>query len=183
MAWTTPATAVTGDIIPASFWNTYGRDNLAYLKSLLDGTGGAVTVTVPGPLRIENDANFGPNLFGGNPVFNFDPGDAILYDRAANIWNLYFGGSSKLAVNASGKITGTAFYNSGEISVTNGGTPTVSHGLGARPRFVSVYKATTSGSEDSKTQRVDPVTITNTQIFATPNTDGATRYYNIYAML
>lgn len=28
MAWTSPATAVTGDVIPAAFWNTNGRDNL-----------------------------------------------------------------------------------------------------------------------------------------------------------
>lgn len=28
MAWTAPATAVTGDIITAAFWNTNGRDNL-----------------------------------------------------------------------------------------------------------------------------------------------------------
>lgn len=28
MTWTAPATAVTGDVIPASFWNTNGRDNL-----------------------------------------------------------------------------------------------------------------------------------------------------------
>lgn len=31
MAWTTPATAVTGDVITASFWNSNGRDNLQYL--------------------------------------------------------------------------------------------------------------------------------------------------------
>jgi len=31
MTWTTPQTAVDGDLITAAFWNTNGRDNLVYL--------------------------------------------------------------------------------------------------------------------------------------------------------
>lgn len=31
MAWTSPATAVTGDVITAAFWNVNGRDNLLHL--------------------------------------------------------------------------------------------------------------------------------------------------------
>lgn len=33
MAWTAPADAVVGDVITASFWNTYSRDNLNALRA------------------------------------------------------------------------------------------------------------------------------------------------------
>ena len=33
MAWTTPTTVVTNDLMTASYWNTYVRDNLLALKS------------------------------------------------------------------------------------------------------------------------------------------------------
>lgn len=36
MAWTSPFTAVTSTVIAASDWNTYGRDNLNYLKDRVD---------------------------------------------------------------------------------------------------------------------------------------------------
>jgi hypothetical protein len=43
VAWTNPFTAITGNIITAADWNTSGRDDLNYLKGLLDGT---VTTTL-----------------------------------------------------------------------------------------------------------------------------------------
>ena len=38
MAWTTPGTAVAGDVLTAAFWNSNVRDNLAELANLADGT-------------------------------------------------------------------------------------------------------------------------------------------------
>lgn len=38
MAWTTPASYTTSEVVTASKLNTHLRDNLAYLKAVLDGT-------------------------------------------------------------------------------------------------------------------------------------------------
>ena len=38
MAWTTPRTWVAAEVVTASVMNTHVRDNLAYLKGILDGT-------------------------------------------------------------------------------------------------------------------------------------------------
>ena len=205
MAWTAPATAVTGDIVPASFWNTYGRDNLSYLKGLLDGTGGAITVTVPDRLQVANDANFslykagssplllfdtndyciydrgtntlsfvvggatralfdsagkitsvGPMnpandatfslyMLGGGPIVLFDTNDYLYYDRASNYWQFVIGGLQKLVIDANGKFTGVAFYDSGAVTVASGATVTMSHGLPAQPRFFTGSQNNGSG--------------------------------------
>jgi hypothetical protein len=43
--WSIPATVATGQIITAAYGNTYVRDNPAYLKAVIDGTG---TDKIPG---------------------------------------------------------------------------------------------------------------------------------------
>jgi hypothetical protein len=53
VAWTNPFTAVTSNIITAADWNTSGRDDLNYLKGLLDGTG-ADDVYFPGNARLND---------------------------------------------------------------------------------------------------------------------------------
>lgn len=141
MAWTTPATVVTGDIITAAYGNTYVRDNTAYLKGLLDGTGGAVTVTVPSQLNIANDANFNLIKAGSIVQITFDSGgDGLVYDRTANTYNFYIGNAVKLTLDANSKLTGAGFYDSGVFAVTAGATVTLTHGFGAaQPRFVWGY--------------------------------------------
>ena len=44
MAWTTPTTRSTSDLITASIWNTDLTDNLAYLKTSADRTAFALSV-------------------------------------------------------------------------------------------------------------------------------------------
>lgn len=48
MVWNAPATAVTGDLIPASFWNTNGRDNLSHLRAQTGGADAAANTVLAG---------------------------------------------------------------------------------------------------------------------------------------
>lgn len=59
MAWTTPATAITGDVIPAAFWNTNGRDNLnfIYLKRVVELTNRSGASVAAGDVVILDTAN------------------------------------------------------------------------------------------------------------------------------
>lgn len=59
MAWTAPATAVTGDVIPAAFWNTNGRDNLnfIYLKRVVELTNRSGASVAAGDVVILDTAN------------------------------------------------------------------------------------------------------------------------------
>lgn len=182
MAYTAVITVVTGDIIPASYGNTYLRDNMAYLKSLLDGTGGAVTVTVPNALRITNDSFFGLRNPGGGPLFEVDSGDYFYFDRATNTFQWVVGSVQKFLLDSNGKLTGAGFYSSGEVAVATGGSVAVNHGLGARPRFVQVWGSTASGAENSKTTPYSVGSATSTQLTFAQNT-GVTLYINFYAML
>lgn len=136
MPWSVPATVVTGDIITAAWGNTYVRDNPAYLMSLLNGTGGAITVTVPDRLQVSNDGNFALYKLAGGPIFVFDSNDYIYFDRASNYWQFVIDGLQKYLLDSNGKITGAGFYDSGNVTITAGASQTFTHGLGAQPRFV-----------------------------------------------
>ena len=47
MAFTTPGTAVAGEVLTAAFWNEQVRDNTVYLKTEADAVGMTHIVTVP----------------------------------------------------------------------------------------------------------------------------------------
>jgi YD repeat-containing protein len=68
MAWTNPITVVTGDIIPASYGNTYVRDNTRYLK----GMDGAVSIdsgmNVAGALDVNGAGDIQTDLIVGRRV-------------------------------------------------------------------------------------------------------------------
>lgn len=194
MPYVTIPTVVTGDIIPASHGNLL-KANLDYHQGLLDGTGGAVTVTVPSALAIANDAAFVAYKPGATtPAFQFDTGDYMYYDRTANTWNFDIGSGIVLSFPASGKLTGTGFYSSGEFSVANNVSANVSHGLPARPRFVFGFYNTASGTENAKsipiwpsgtllTNNVRISAVTSTQISVSNDATGATIYAWVYAIL
>jgi hypothetical protein len=233
MSYAVVPTAVTGDIIPASYGNIL-RDNDAAFKAVLDGSAQAFgsafypttdanlnlqmsggnpllvvdtndylrftrstnllewliasavkfSVASDGTVTVAGDANFNLQVFGSEPYIILDSGDYLRYLRSTNTLGFYVGSAQKLACDANGKLTGAGFYDSGEVAVTNGSAITVSHGLSARPRFVKIYKATASGTADSKTIPDSPAiaTVSNTQIITSNNADGATRYCNLYAM-
>jgi len=195
VVWNSPSTVVTGDIITAAWGNTYVRDNTAYLKGLLDGTGGAVGVTVPSSFAVENDALFGMFKSGGSPYIRLDSGDQIYYDRTNNILYFAVGTVNKLAIDSNGKITGAAFYSSGEVSLANNTVSTLSHGLPGRPRLITGFHAGGSTTEDGKTFPITPgdpsqwatpagvyLQLANSTQLQINNKSGATIYFHVYAM-
>lgn len=147
MAWTSPRTWVAlTTAITAAALNTDLRDNLNYLKGLLDGTG-STDVTVPADLYVANDANFGLQK-STNPRLLFDSGpDEIAYDRTNNLYAIKVAGANALTIDSTGKLTGAGFYDSGAVSIAAGVSTDFSHGLGARPRFVRGWFSTV-GSAD-----------------------------------
>lgn len=184
MAWTAPITYVSGAVATAAGMNTYVKDDLAYLKTVVDGTTPATALEIA-------DANF--KIYNNAGVFmliQFDTGtDDFYYDRTNNLFYWRIGGVNKLSLDGTGKLTGAGFYSSGETSITNGNSATLAHGLGARPRFVAGFHLGTTGTEDAK---VVPVVLGSTaSVVGTLNVDatniivannfGATRFVHIYA--
>jgi hypothetical protein len=155
MAWTAPATVVTGDIITAAWGNTFVRDNPNYLKGLLDGTG-ADNVTVPAQLAFVNDAQFFANKDGTGPYFRFDTGDYIQYDRTNNRYDIYIGGALMLRLDGSGRLLGgAAAWRSGIFTVAAGATVDTNHAWGTaalRPAFVWGYYAAGAQTLDTNVQ-------------------------------
>lgn len=197
MAWTSPRTWVANvTAITALALNTDLRDNLNYLKGLLDGTG-ADNVTVPANLRIANDAAFELFLSGGNPWLELDTDDALVYNRASDIFLVRIGGTNVLQVASNGKLIGSAFYDSGQITAASGaGVQTALHGLGARPRVVAGIESATSGvvGVDSSSSVVGLMTRSgggsvvnfsdhNNSNIRYTNSGGSTMYIRIFAML
>lgn len=193
MAWTSPKTWSVAEKVTAALMNTHLRDNLLWLRGVLDGTG-SDDVTVPAELRIENDANF--KLLKASstlPAVQFDTGgDSHYYDRTANTHNLEVGGTAVLTVDADGKLSGNGFVESAEYTITNGSTQNIAHGLPATPRvvigrygtatgdsgrtraLVNSYVAVTSGARISEWGATNIVVINNT---------GATIYVKVWAQI
>ena len=101
MPFSSLPTVVSGSVIATS-WGNGAKANDDYLKSLLDGTGGAIDVAVPAELAIENDALFRFRLDAVGPLFNVDTNDYLVYNRSANTWHLAIGGANVLTVAATG---------------------------------------------------------------------------------
>jgi hypothetical protein len=155
MAWTSPRTWVSG-ILSSAALNTDVRDNENYLKGLLDGTGTDAVIT-PTTLQIANTANWLLALTGGFPLINFDANDYIIYDRTNNLFRLGIGGADKLDIDANGKITGGAVWNSGRFAVAAGATVDTNHGwltLGLRPAFVLGFYQAGTQTPDVNIQQV-----------------------------
>jgi hypothetical protein len=181
MGYSAVPTAVTGSVVTAAYGNIL-RDNDAAFKAILDGTAQALGTS----FSPTTDTGYHLDLVSGDPRIIFDTNDYEWYLRSTNVWTIVIGGNSVITLDANGKITGKGFYDSGEVAVTNGSAITVSHGLSARPRFYSIFKATATGSADSKTiVGTNPAltTVSSTQLITTNNSDGATRYCNLYAEL
>ena len=160
MAWTSPRTWVANvTAITALALNTDLRDNLNYLKGLLDGTGGDYVVT-PEELYVENDLNFALFKDGGlNPTLVADTNDWLTYSRASNSWNFLVGGASTLVLASDGKLTGTGFYESTTAGtlITSGSSQGFLHGLGAQPRYVFVWYGTSGAG--NQTNVATPATL------------------------
>lgn len=68
MAWTTPATVVTGDVIQASWANTHVRDNSRYLKGLDGPTGFSDDISVAGSVTTTGDADIAGDAYVAGAV-------------------------------------------------------------------------------------------------------------------
>jgi hypothetical protein len=155
MAWTAPRTWVANAVLAAAQLNTDIRDNLLYLKGLLDGTG-ADAVSFPTTAQF-GLSNFFAGPSGGNPLLNLDSGDGLSYDRAANVLTVTIGGLAKLQVDANGKLTGAALWNSGRFAVAAGATVDTNHAwltAGLRPAFVLGFYQAGTQTPDNNIQQV-----------------------------
>lgn len=218
MAWSTPITYVSGAVATAAGMNTYVKDDLIALKAFQDATPFTVPLANSGGYKYgsatllfeRNGATYVGNnvIHNGTNFFVLDStGHAMWMEEIGDTggidhWRVYRSpaGSnpgafvSMLDLDASGKLTGKGFYDSGEVSIASGLIATVSHGLAARPRFVACFAHTATGTADSKTRPATPQgegtlpanavisTVTSTQIQVTNGT-ASTRFINIYAML
>lgn len=192
MAWVSPRTWVASAILTAAQLNTDVRDNLNYLKGLLDGTG-SDAVTVPGVLNIMADSLFSFQKTSGDPIWVMDANDWLQWQRASNALRLVIGAVEKFAIDGNGKLTGAGFFDSGEVSIAATGYLSVPHGLPARPRFVSAWGGLSSGTANSKTlpfghsTQIPANELTINDVDATRvylyNGYGATRYANVYCIL
>lgn len=79
MAWTTPGTAVAGDVLTASFWNSNVRDNLNDHESRFKSYGTAVTRTTNTTSTATTFAS-ASNIFASNLTFTADGTSAYVVE-------------------------------------------------------------------------------------------------------
>jgi|SRR5215471_4368249 len=91
MAWTTPTTRSTGNLITASIWNTDLVDNLILLKTSIanDGTLSSSGGLLSGPeLRGYKETYANPTISSGTLTLNFSLGNHFTVSLNANITTL-----------------------------------------------------------------------------------------------
>lgn len=101
-----------------------------------------------------------------------------------------------LILSLAGKLTGKGFYDSGEVTLANGGIVTLTHGLGARPRYYAgVYNTVAGTTGDASTTAMTPVSIhpiaatalrvnwINNASINLVNDGASTAYFRVFAML
>jgi hypothetical protein len=97
MAWTTPRTWVTNEIVTAAQLNSHLRDNTRFLKGL-DGN-----ITLEDRVIIDGDANFYAEIDGGSDaLLSMDSTDTFKYDRGANFFQFNIAGAEEAQINANG---------------------------------------------------------------------------------
>ena len=167
MPFTAPVTVVSGSVITSAYGNQQIRDNIAYLKAVVDGTGAD---------KIPNIA-FTPNTISGDKI-----GDGTLTD--AKLVNV---NGSRLT---DASVTGAklAFYDSGAVNVAAGATVTLT------PPFPNVLgprllDGVWGASLNSRMQRGPGVagtvyfTTTTANAISVGNNTGATQSFQVWAML
>jgi hypothetical protein len=97
MAWTTPRTWVTNEIVTAAQMNAHVRDNTRFLKGL-DGN-----ITLEDRVIIDSDANFYAEIDGGSDaLLSMDSTDTFKYDRGANFFQFNVGGAEQARIDVDG---------------------------------------------------------------------------------
>ena len=120
MAWTTPITHATGDVVPASDWNTYIRDNTNYLFGDTAWTGAAgVTFT-------NSWADFGGvNLFGFRKVGTRVVCRGALHNGTINTAAFTFPAGYRPVGDTYNFVVTSASNTTGFVTVTTAGVLTV----------------------------------------------------------
>src|SRR5687768_14477793 len=126
MVWSAPRTWVANvTAITAAALNTDLRDNLNYLKGLLDGTGPAINVTLPAGLVFPATIGTRIVLYGdglnryqigveSGATWLMGDGGIRFYDDA----DTPASSPPRLALDtATGKLTGTGFFDSGATAI------------------------------------------------------------------
>jgi hypothetical protein len=110
MVWNSPRTWVANvTAITAAALNTDLRDNLNYLKSLLDGTGSGA-VRVPANLHVQDDDNawVGHTSTTDRYGMNVDANDWWDYDRTSNTFRFIVGNTVQFTIAAGGALGGSS---------------------------------------------------------------------------
>ena len=176
MAWSSPFTAVTGNVFTASQWNQYGRDNLLISEAAVAlSAGGLICTTAANALIQRNptvlmipfyDATATttyvdlPN--GAGPAFSVANGTACLISVGATLYNSNAGLGSRMTFALSGSNTLSAtddnsFYaESGTAGDTFSGTWTgVRMAMTAgTTTFTAKYRTTAGGGTSTFAHRV-----------------------------
>ena len=88
MAWTTPRTWVTSEVVTKALMDTHVRDNLQYLKDVITGTGTTQDVTLTGKIvAVAKSHQFGVN--GGTSLIGAlatTDANILLYNNSATNW-------------------------------------------------------------------------------------------------
>jgi hypothetical protein len=137
----------------------------------------------PGTVAFGGDTVYSAFMSAGLAVLQFDTNDYMYYDRAANTYNWDIGAGIMLTLDSAGKLTGTGFYRSTEVTITNGNNANFAHGLSAKPSnvygvhgTVTTNNLTIIGQSSVTFGQIDGVNIN------VANASGATRFVLVMAI-
>lgn len=127
MAWSSPATASTGVTVPASFWNTNGRDNLNYLHSPP-----ACLATRTAALSITT-ATFTNISFNGTDIYDTD----TMHDPVTN--------NTRITINTAGVYH---VWGATEFAANATGLRRTALVLNAAQKLAGAYEGTPGGAQN-----------------------------------
>lgn len=102
MAWVTPSSRSTGDIITAAIWNADVVANPQYLK------GQAGAVLIEDEVQFDNDAAFVARIASSNPTLVVDTNDFLDYVRASNHWRVVVASTEIARISSTGLFLATS---------------------------------------------------------------------------
>lgn len=221
MTLTTVPDKAIGDVFTEAMWDTFIKDNLNHIIGMILGTqSGTITRSSANAtdalrwlLTGTRYAKVQPiDATGGGFVINgtYNGSAWNRDDTAAALTALYsdlgfplvlkYAASganpaspiNALLVDTVGKLTGSGFYASSQVSVGNGVTQTFNHGLTTQPRFVFGYYDTAPVSgvltlpvaiDLLAAGAVCKLNSVSTTQIAVTNSTGGTRLIQMFAML
>lgn len=173
-----------------------GAGNFTATKGVYSGPTGHLVAGgnmggYPPPTTVDSKVYIGWNWGNGTRDGTFfinDSGPFYVYNKNGTTPVLI------LSVDATGKVGGKGFYDSGEIAIGPNGSALLAHGLGKRPRFVFGYQSATAGNVGNDINTVAMATPYSgtaiylqqadaTNIVVVNGSSGFTNYARVFAML